>query len=247
MVQIFFCSFGTDAQQCEELKVSAERCNIPLTWYGLGQPWLGYHQKLRAMHRFVLDVESQEGPENIVCFLDGYDVLLADSAENIARKFLSFNRPLVISAEKFMKPDESPAIQRLYGNQSPSIYQYVNSGTYVGTVTAVKYMLQWCRKYKYNVPRADGILMRSPNDQRALTTFYLKHRHLCALDHEQQIFACLAGHNPLTSLRYQPLPLHHNITGSQPSIIHLNGRSKRYKKQVLQELINVDSPVNTLT
>lgn len=239
MPSIFFCSYGTSKFECKQMILSARQYLIPVKLFGIGDVWRGFPQKLIAMEKFVHAIETTHGSDNIVCFVDAYDVIFNDTAQSIAAKFLEFGKPLVISAEKYCNPDNIPSVRNSYEDDDLGPFRYVNSGTYIGTVQAVKYFLKWCHKLSYNAPRIDGIHLRVPDDQRCLTTFYLRHRFMCALDRQQKIFACMAGLNPFDVLAQTG---EHALTGTRPSIIHLNGRSKRHKDKLLRFIgVNVQA------
>jgi hypothetical protein len=239
--QLFFVSFGTDAHECIELYWSAKLMDIPLKITGLNKPWRGFQMKLLAVKEFIDNVEKIHPAENVViCFVDGYDVLFADSAANILSKFEAFDKPFVISAEKNLKPDSSRSMQQVYDAasiDSPSPFKYVNSGTYIGTLEEIKKFITWCEKYNYNCPAANRKRYAYCDDQRALTTYFFQNQDVCALDHEQKIFSCLADCSPNKTLEIRPGGVIHNKATSQDtSIIHLNGRSKRHKRKVLGKI-----------
>jgi len=193
---VCFVSYGTDPQQCKELYRSCKLHDIPPTIKGLNTPWNGFQDKLSAMLEYVLWVEKRHGRQQVVCFCDGYDVVVADTAESILAKYKSFEKPLVVSTEQFMHPDNTKRLCRLYEQRMPepaSKFCFVNSGTYIGSVAVIKRFLLWCKAYQFNCPSADGRSHLLADDQRALTTFCLRYPELCALDTKQVIFSCMAG------------------------------------------------------
>jgi len=242
-MQLFVCSYGTNPKECEELLASADKSGIPINMYGNHERWAGFHRKLEVMLNFCKSVETTHGLASIVCFVDGYDVLLARPAGAIVQAFLDTNCQLLLSAEQFLNPDKKGVRERY--PPSSETFKYVNSGTYIGTVQAVRYMLEWCARWKgFNVPRADGHILYPNNDQRSVTTFYLQHwrQGWCKLDTTQSVFACLAGLDPFVALKGG----RHPQTGQFSCIYHLNGKSKRHKKKLLLSLTCPNSSNSTL-
>jgi len=239
--QLFFVSFGTDVRQCKELYWSAQLMDLEVIFFGFNQPWAGFQMKLLAVKEFIQQLEKKFQPEEVViCFVDGYDVIFADSRSNILAKFESFNKPFVISAEKYLNPDSSRSMQRVYrAVNSPSQFKYLNSGTYIGTLAEIKKFITWCGKYNYNCPAANGKRYGYCDDQRALTTYFFQHPEVCVLDHEQKMFSCLAGCSFKQTLAVGPDGRVRNlVTATDTSIIHLNGRSKRHKRKLLAQIKN---------
>ena len=230
---VHFVSFGTDPRECRELRASAALRGIKVQVKGTRQAWTGFHRKLMATQEFAERVQRAHGPDAVVCFLDAYDVLFADSAESILRKYRSFGKPLVVSAEQFPHPDRGvPRVEGTHG--------YCNSGTYIGTAAAVLHFLAWARRKGgslYRTPKLGS--RRKPNvcdDQRCMTAYFHTHRDRCALDTEQRIFSCMAGCSPSVLEFAEDGTVFNKKSAEQTSVIHLNGRSKRHKQRMLLRL-----------
>ena len=69
---------------------------IDIDILGLDQPYKGNGQKLSYIKNYVMDLPS----DDIVLFVDGYDVLILADKETLLQKFLAFDSHFVISTEK---------------------------------------------------------------------------------------------------------------------------------------------------
>ena len=70
-------------------------------------------------------------------FVDANDIIFYDNPENIKKKFLEFNKNIVISAEKNCLPDKD--IIEFYPEETKNEkFRYVNSGTYMGYAKELK-------------------------------------------------------------------------------------------------------------
>ena len=63
-------SYATDAEQIYRLTYSAAKLGLDITVSGLGEPWLGWEQRLQAVRRFMSDGAAED---DIVMVVDGYD------------------------------------------------------------------------------------------------------------------------------------------------------------------------------
>jgi hypothetical protein len=76
---------------------TAERFGYELKLLGWGMPWKGLAWKLEL---YVSELEKIDGDEPVVC-VDGYDVIVCGSSEEMKTKFLSMNFPLIFSGQRY--------------------------------------------------------------------------------------------------------------------------------------------------
>ena len=186
----------------EKLLSTCSQQGIEIDILGLDLPYRGNGQKLNYIKQYVELLPD----DHIVLFVDGYDVLFLANKEMILQKFLAFNVPFVISAEKGCF---SAAIN--YPN-SPTPFRYINSGGYIGYAGFIKKMLQ-------------AIEINEPlSDQGQLTRYFLENNFPFTLDYYSQIFLCLYDARDGEIVIDDRLQLVHCLaTNSDPCIIHDNG------------------------
>ena len=98
---------------------------------GYGKPWNGFSDKVNATIEFC----KSKNPDDIICFVDGFDSVVLSSKEEILTKYKEFNVPLVFSKEcndhniikKFHK-------DKIFGKCNND---RLNSGLFIGTAKSI--------------------------------------------------------------------------------------------------------------
>ena len=171
--------------------------------------------------------------EKYICFVDAWDVVFADTLENIMEKYSSFNSPIVIGAEKNCFPAHfKKEYDRLPHTSS---YKYLNSGVIIGETEAILEVLE--AMDAANLPRDYHNSQTGTNyhfnDQAMYMDMYLRKPVKMQLDYncliaqnmqdvnedELIIFSGFAGEGHFANIINKE-------TNSMPSIIHWNGSSK---------------------
>lgn len=169
---------GTDTNKTAKL-TDDKRYNI--TNLGEGVEWRGGNMALgpgggQKINLIKKHLETLD-PNDVVMFLDGYDTFIHADQDMIMERYLGFGKEIVFSAEKTCWPDVSMA---QYFPQPENGYAYLNSGTFIGTVKALKKM--------FAAPIEDY-----EDDQLYVQQRYISCEHDVCLDHESYIFYCMAG------------------------------------------------------
>jgi hypothetical protein len=95
---------------------------------GFGKKWNGFHDKVKAVIEFCDSVN----PDDIVCFVDGFDSMILGTDEEILKAYKSIGQELVFSKEKTI-PDtaiSNYSMNKIFGK--PCIDTKLNSGLYIG-------------------------------------------------------------------------------------------------------------------
>jgi hypothetical protein len=222
---IIFYSYGTEYDKFKTLVKSATANNINIHMDGIGDKWIDYSNKLKNFNKFLENVDDNK----IVMFIDAYDVILFDNAENMKTKFLEFNKPLVFSAEIYSWPDKD--INKYYPEKTKNEkFRYVNSGTYMGYAKELKEMLNTFREKNYNCDTYPDKINYNSDDQRCLTYYYLNNIDKIGLDHKQKIWSLCAGTNKEDYDIIKYSYLYNKITNEKSSILHINGSEQWYKE-----------------
>ena len=225
---ILFYTYGTDYDNINTLIKSCKENNVNMNVDGIGSKWNGNKDKPTNFINFLNECRDDQ----IVMFVDAYDVILFDNIENIINKFLEFNKPLVFSAEIYCWPDND--IAKYYPEETKNEkFRYVNSGTYMGYAKDLKEMLKTYNEgkncIKYN-QKDDTIPDGFISDQRCMHKYYLENLDKIALDHKQKIWSLCAGTkredydfdlNTFSNL-------YNKSTNEKSSILHTNSGNSWY-------------------
>lgn len=181
----------------------------------------GGGQKINLVKNFLHTVDLND----IVMFVDGYDTFISLDADEILSRYFGFAKEIVFSAEQTCWPDTS------LSNQFPipeTGYRYLNSGTYIGTVSALERMFS-------------TRISNSEDDQLYVQKEYLSGEHDVCLDHESYIFFCLAGVEEYAS--YNNGWLINEQTNCTTCVVHGNGGE--YTKAKFDSLYISPKPVES--
>jgi hypothetical protein len=162
--------------------------------------------KLNLVRDYIKFLSDNE----IVFFVDGYDVFINDDTSTIFDRYKGFNVDVLFAAEKACWPDKS---MEAFFPKSHTEYNYLNSGVYIGNVKGLKALL-------------DGAVGDSEDDQLFLQKQYIKakleNKITVALDHENYVFQCLAGAEKDLTIQKNKQLLN-KATQCCPCVLHGNG------------------------
>lgn len=199
------------------LQNSAMLCNlnfVPLVskiQIGHGK---GFGMKIKLLNDFISTIRGHD----IVVFVDGYDVLLTGTEEQIVAEYNRIcgkRKCAVFSAEYYCWPDGNIAEQ--YPKVENTPYRYLNSGTYISNVSTLRHLI------KYGGVNFDDPKSSSIDDQRFFTSLFLslRDKNLIKLDNFNRIFNCMVG--GLDDLEISNGKWYNKVTKSFPLIFHANG------------------------
>jgi hypothetical protein len=184
--------------------------------------WKGYTDKILMMKQVLEFIPD----DDLVGFVDAYDVLcFADSLE-IITKFFDYKCDILVSSELNCYPRENEVqYQNLPAFNSISTqYRYVNSGGYIGYCYALKRMFGW------KSPEEIEEICRLGGDQNYFTQYYLthanhigtrQHAHI-RIDDKQKIWQSLYKVN-LRTFVFLEGRLYNHVLQSYPCFAHFNG------------------------
>jgi hypothetical protein len=114
----------------ESLLDSAKKNNIDITVLGMGEKWQGFGWKFTKMIEFLEKVNMNE----IVMFIDAYDVIFLDNGQKIEEKFLEIKRKnnfkILIGVDLISKSKfHSYTYKKIFSSNNP---HNINSGVYIG-------------------------------------------------------------------------------------------------------------------
>ena len=124
----------------DALVKSCKNNNIDLIILGFNEKWQGFSWRFNLINNYIKKLKD----DDIVLFVDAFDVIIVDKIEEIERRFKEFNKPIVISHENSITI-ELLLYYLLYGYTEHTI----NAGTYIGYVYALKKLFNIVKeKYK---------------------------------------------------------------------------------------------------
>jgi hypothetical protein len=214
-------TFGDDHSKIKYLRE-------PFINLGLGKQFKDTFSKLEALR------ECKFTDEELVCFVDGYDVMQFGDVDEIETKFKSFGADLVVGAEIFCWP--SPWMAHLFP-EVPTKYRFPNSGMYMGKWWAIKKMLEW-DQYRLTF-----------DDQGYFHDFYLRQNSVKIVqDHDCILFQnCVFV--PWIELGYSEGGRVANlIKGTTPCFLHFSGKSDRIvgKDESVMDYLARGEPIGRL-
>ena len=166
-----------DSGYLKWLEESCKRYNVNLIKLGWGQKWQGFAWRFTLMINYLKSIDKDE----LVIFIDAYDVLLLRPLDDIEETFNSIikisNKKIIISCE-----NNNNALLKIFGHiqfgQCKSLG--INSGTYMGRA---KDLLDI-----YNKLTLDTNFKNHDDDQVLFTTMCNNNNDLFYIDSDHNIF-----------------------------------------------------------
>lgn len=193
---------------------SCKKNGQELTVLGYGEKWTGFTFKFDKMIQYLKKLNQND----IVCFIDGYDVICARNLDELTNVFLQIkkihNCKIVIAENKikidnFFNSYNYINVRRYFGNCKKIS---INSGTYIGHVKDILYILE-------QIYTGDNTL----DDQQILTKYCKKSPNDIYIDINNELF--LTIDRPFDSIdsyiNIKNNKIYHN--NNQPFFIHGNG------------------------
>ncbi|MXN64270.1 hypothetical protein GR183_05090 [Stappia sp. GBMRC 2046] len=215
----------------ERLMRSCRHHAIPLEVIGEGRPYPGHGAKIE----YVIEYLSAQDPDEVVMYVDGYDVVLLANSEEIERKFREFGHPFVFSTEQNCNVNGGlfarfPVWFRYPKGKRP--YRFINAGTFIGKAGYMRDLLQ----------RLDAAL--APSDQTVINQYYVHHPAELALDHDHEIFTCTAGRTGLEDedYRVENGRLLNVVTNTFPCVLHCPGKNFIGLEKIVSKLAIAGAP-----
>jgi len=163
-MNLYVVTIATDSEKTKYLKKTSELFNVPVHCV-LYYKWNGYFDKIDKFEEMVKDAQD----DDIVLFVDAYDVLINGTTEEILEKFYSFNCDILFGAEADCMPwfyiERYKKIIK-----SNSKYKYLNSGLFMGYKKSLISMIQWKSKDKIKLICEE----KNGTDQRYFADYFLE-------------------------------------------------------------------------
>lgn len=197
--------------EIDHLRFSAKKNHLKMIHIGNNTDIIHLSDKAKVFREFL---NSDPFPdEDIVMFVDAYDVLIIQEAKEIIKEFKSYHSPIILAGERHCFPDGHLAEKYPISN---SKHRYINSGCYIGYVGAIKRMLN-------KMP-----IETIHDDQRLFTHYFLFYPHeKIVIDSDCKLFLCLQDVDEKElKIDYQLQRVFFTHTRTFPCVIHGNGNGK---------------------
>jgi len=220
--QIHFVTVCSNLAKVQYLIQSAKQFDIKLTIL-LSNNWIGFESKIFGILEHIQSIPEDE----LICFIDAYDVLFTSDTDSILSTFLNLNCDILFSSELICYPNNNlESYNKIYKNcKCLTNYIYLNSGGFIGYKKDVMKMLTWkTREEISNICKVGG-------DQNYFTQyfFYIKsYSSRIILDIEQKLFQSMCALDYFETFEVLNTTnnnkrIHNKVLNQFPSIIHFNG------------------------
>jgi len=223
------------------LKESCKRHGKELEVLGFGEKWRGFNMKFKLMIDYLKKL-----PENdIVCFVDGYDVLCVRELNDLKSEFIrlknNHNCKIIVGEDKFQFEFCKYFITILFGKCND---KHINSGTYIGYSKDILDILQQINNEHMEDNKDDQKILieycqKNTNDihiDSLSELFFTKFMFL------QEINNLVINDNKIFFDNQKPFFIHANGGGFLDDIIIKLGytydNNNRIKDKIFMEIIN---------
>lgn len=202
------------------------------------QQWRGLSTKPKVLYEVI---KSGMIKEKLMIFTDSWDVVFAQSPNQVIDKYYGFDSPIVISAEANCFPADLKDEYDTLNSHVPFKYRYLNSGFIVGETEAILTCLEDMDLPNLPDDHYDPIKQCNvhPNDQFEWQKVALRKTDLIQLDYTQALSQTLHGAKIEEFDLGDESGIRNIITDEYPCVFHFNGGSKddlSLRNPILQKL-----------
>jgi hypothetical protein len=195
--------------QGEKIEVLGKNEDRYIGWHSKGN----FGIKLKEVYDFLDNMDLNDN--DIVLFTDAYDVIYYSNQDEIIKRYLELNSPIVFGAERLCNPDPKRESEYTFKNTE---FPFLNSGMFIGRVWALRICMIG---YVYD---------DNHDDQRFWTTQFLELKDLIKLDYENHLFLNTAE-VPIDEIHYDGTTV--TYKDRKPLFVHVNGPDKSDLKKFL--------------
>ncbi len=197
---------------------SGRHFGIEVEVVGMDQPYRNHFYKLTRMLAHLNTLPKND----IVLFVDGFDVLLLAPPEKILTTFAQKHVPCIFSAERRYYPNNSVADLKIEYPPSDTSFRYLNSGSYIGHVSFLILMIEEIISDHYSIPWKK--ISRINDDQFHCHRYFIQNQNLVYLDRTNEFFLALAYVDKSElKISKEDKSVFVKETGNFPMVIHGNG------------------------
>jgi hypothetical protein len=122
------------------LEKTLKRYGYNYVFIGLGKKWKGFVKgKIADTLAYLKTIH-----DDVVCVIDGYDMLACDTPDRLLKKYKTFSSPIVYGGDKFCTNTYNNAPVSKYDNISiKDARKYLNGGFCIGKRQEIMKMYEW--------------------------------------------------------------------------------------------------------
>lgn len=142
MSKFIVLSYITDKNMAtRNLERTLKKFRYPYKFLGIGEPWKGFiSNKIQAILKFCLCNKQYD----LICVIDGYDMIASGPCSELIRKYNRFRTPIVFGGEKTNANNKCHTNVYKYSELSMFDYRkYLNAGFCIGNSKAMIDMYKW--------------------------------------------------------------------------------------------------------
>lgn len=220
-MQIHIVTVATsDKLYFKALKESCKLNDVNLKILGWGMKWTGYTMKINLIREFLKTMPNND----IVVFIDAYDVLVLKNLAEIKKRFISYDTPILFSEDIPNTIIKEYGYKKLFWGCKDN--KYLCSGLYAGYVYALKlFYTELCLEYDCSDHANDQLII----SRFCSSDFFTKY---VKLDTENKVFLNIySDKSPLIDnnidlqevLEYDPCIVHAPGNGNLNNVVeHFN-------------------------
>jgi hypothetical protein len=152
-----------------------------LTTLGMGEEWLGYNWRFKKMIEYL----KNKSDDTIVCFIDGYDVIVCRDLTELADEFIKLKNKykckIIVGCDDYGIIGKKLISNIFYGKCGNNEHN-LNAGTYIGYAKDIKDIVT--KIYELNPTD-------SADDQVLMVKYYNQNPGEIHIDHECKLFVAL--------------------------------------------------------
>lgn len=183
---------------------SCKRYNTKIDVLGWGEKWKGFTWRFKLMIEYLKSLD----PEEIVCFIDAYDVILLRPLEEIVSFFndiIRMTNKKIIMSQEIIDPDYSDFFNQIYFGKCKN--SFICAGTYMGKASDILKVLTDAYQNQKD----------SNDDQVILTEYCNEHPDVFYIDTDSLFFLVIGP-------RSTDITKNKNIKFTNNSLAYLNSR-----------------------
>lgn len=189
---------------------SCERFGIKIDVLGYGEKWQGFGWRMNIVQNYI---DSIEDDNEVVCFVDAYDIMVLrplDEMENFFKEFYQVTgTELIVGHEKHTSWFIDILGKVIFGDCDGVS---INAGTFIGFKKAIKNMLSVAKSYDQSLDSDDQVL---------ITKYAMNNMNKIYIDTGSLFFLTIA--NQLSNFDIDTVVIENNTVfykGAAPFIAH---------------------------
>lgn len=170
-MKIYVVTVATESKYYfDYLKKSVKLFGSELIVLGWNETWKGFNWRLQLMKEFLNTIN----PEDVVCFIDGYDVICLRNLNELMEKYVEIqkreNCKIIIGHDKVISPI-NVLVQYFYFDKCND--KYLNAGSYIGYAKDLLFIINEIQNNLSNDSKKDDQILMTKYCNINQSDFYI--------------------------------------------------------------------------